>query len=191
MPIEIEIVRQNVGEVFAKEKLPVSNGWPEIRDEHITKALEKLSSGRSVDGKPVYIAGGKSYYLDDTGKLCRQENHPAAQPCLWAIAHDVRPAAQSLGVRSCTDCHAIDAPLLFGAVAIDSPVVTERETTTEMSEYLLINRKYAGWFAFTFVFRPWLKVIALGCAAIIAAVLILYVFQGLARILNLLSGKKQ
>lgn len=187
-PIDIEVVRQTVGELFAKEKLPVSDGWLEIRDEHITKALKKLSS--EVEGEPVYIAGGKSYYLDDTGKLCRQENHPAAQPCLWAIAHDVRPAAQSLGAHSCTDCHAIDAPLLFGTVAVDSPVASQQKSFKRMFEFQEINPRYAWVFAFSFVFRPWLKVIALGSAAVIAVVLLLYALKALAGVVKILDSPR-
>jgi hypothetical protein len=190
-PIAIEIVRRTAGEIFAKGKLSISGGWLSLNTEHIAEALKKLSSGKSVEGRPVYIAGGKLYYLDDAGKLCQEENHPAAQPYLWPIAHDVRPAAQSLGVSSCGDCHSTDAPFFFGTVAIDSPIVAERDLSKEMVEFQGINRSYAWAFAFSFIFRPLLKIVSLCSSAILAVVLILYVFQGLARILNLLSGKNQ
>ena len=36
------------------------------------------------------------------------------------MAHDVRPAEQSLGVRNCKDCHATDSPLFFGKTEVDS-----------------------------------------------------------------------
>jgi len=121
-PIDIEVVRQTAGEIFAKEKLTVSGGWLSLGAEHITEALKKLSSEKSVNGKSVYIAGGRLYFLDETGKLCQQDNHPAAKPYLWPIAHDVRPAAQALGVRRCEDCHSPEAPFFFGKVWVDSPV---------------------------------------------------------------------
>jgi hypothetical protein len=190
-PIDIESVRQNVGEIFAKEKLSVSDGWLEIRDEHITEALKKLSSEKPVEGRPVYIAGGKLYYLDDTGKLCQEEGHQEAQACLWAIAHDVRPAAQALGARYCTDCHATDAPFFFGAVTIDSPVVSQQNSFKKMFEFQDINPRYAWAFAFSFVFRPWLKVIALGSAAIIAAVLLLYSLKALTSVVKVLAGENK
>jgi hypothetical protein len=41
---------------------------------------------------------------------------------MWPIAHDVRPAAQSLGVRNCEDCHSPDLPFFFGKVQVDSPI---------------------------------------------------------------------
>lgn len=133
-PIDIEIVRQTVGETFAREKLPVSGGWLSLTTEHIAEALKKLSSEKSVEGRPVYIAGGGLYYLDDAGKLCQQENHPAAKPCLWPIAHDVRPAAQALGVRRCEDCHSLEAPFFFGKVWVDSPVQGKGGVFREMRD---------------------------------------------------------
>jgi hypothetical protein len=188
-PIDIEVIRQTAGKIFAKEKLSISAGWLELRAEHITEALKKLSSEKSVEGKAVYIAGGKLYYLDDVGKLCQEENHPAAQPYLWPIAHDVRPAAQALGVRYCTDCHATDAPFFFGAVVIDSPVGSQRGSFKKMFEFQDINPHYAWAFAFSFVFRPWLKVIALGSAAIIAVVLLLYALKALGSVVKVLAGQ--
>ena len=188
-PIDIEVVRQTAGKIFAKEKLSISAGWLELRAEHITEALKKLSSEKSVEGKAVYIAGGKLYYLDDVGKLCQEENHPAAQPYLWPIAHEVRPAAQALGVRYCTDCHAADAPFFFGAVAIDSPVASQQGSFKEMFEFQDINPRYAWAFAVSFVFRPWLKVIALGSAAIIAVVLLLYALKALGSVVKVLAGQ--
>jgi Cytochrome c3 len=45
-------------------------------------------------------------------------SQPAAvEPYLWPLAHDVRPARQALGARGCTECHAEDAALFFGASA--------------------------------------------------------------------------
>ena len=133
-PIDIEVVRQTAGEIFAKEKLTVSGGWLSLGAEHITEALKKLSSEKSVDGKPVYVAGGGLYYLDETGKLCQQDNHPAAKPYLWPIAHDVRPAAQALGVRRCEDCHSPEAPFFFGKVWVDSPVQGKDGVFREMMD---------------------------------------------------------
>jgi len=34
----------------------------------------------------------------------------------WPLAHDVRPAAQSLGVRGCEDCHSVRGSVFFGAI---------------------------------------------------------------------------
>jgi len=156
---------------------PASGSWPALTAEHITKGLQSLAG--TVEGNPVYISGGKLYSLDDSGKLHQKED-PAAQPYMWPIAHNVRPAAQSLGVRYCTDCHATDAPFFFGAVAIDSPIVAERDSAKKMIEFQDINAFYAQAFAFSFVFRPWMKIITLGSCAVLAIVLLLYGLRALA-----------
>ena len=184
-PVDLEDVQQTVGEVFAQIEIQRSGDWPSLTKEHIAEALASLQ--KTVEGKAVYISGGKLYSLDDSGKLREQEGHPAAQPYLWPIAHDVRPAAQSLGIRSCGDCHSTDAPFFFGEVAIESSVVAERDSVKKMVEFQDIDAFYAWAFAFSFVFRPWLKVVALGSCAVLAVVLLLYALRALACIVKVLA----
>ena len=187
-PAAIETVRKTAGKILAKTKRSPSGDWRDLNSELITEGLKELQ--KTIDGEPIYISGGKVHRLDDEGKLISSE-HAAASPYLWPIAHNVRPAAQSLGVRSCGDCHSIDAPSFFGIVAVDSPIVAERDLFKEMIEFQGLRPVYTKLFAFSFIFRPFIKVVSLCSSAILAAVLILYVFQGLVRILNLLSGKNQ
>ena len=187
-PIDIETVRQTVGEVFAGVKLPASGDWPDLTtEEHITKALRELQ--KVVKGEAVYICGGKLYSLKirRTAVLVSYE-HFAAQSYLWPIAHNVRPAAQSLGVRYCTDCHATDAPFFFGDVAVDSPIVAGRETK-KMIEFQDINPFYAWAFAFSFVFRPFMKFICLGSCAVLGLVLLLYALKALTCVVKVLAGE--
>ncbi|MFB0555044.1 MAG: hypothetical protein ACETWQ_17190, partial [Phycisphaerae bacterium] len=187
-PIDIETVMQTVGEVFAGVELPASGDWPDLTaEEHIIKALGELQ--KVVKGEAVYICGGKLYSLKirRTAVLVSYE-HFAAQPYLWPIAHNVRPAAQSLGVRYCTDCHATDAPFLFGDVTIDSPIVAGREAK-KMVEFQGINPFYAWAFAFSFVFRPMMKYICLGSCAILAIVLLLYALKALTCVVKVLAGE--
>ena len=183
-PINFEVVKKTIGQVFANVNLPLTGDWPPLSDENVTEALKSLKG--TVEGEPVYVSGGKLYSLDDSGKLWSEE-HKAAEPYLWPIAHDVRPAAQSLGVRYCTDCHATDAPFFFGDVAVDSPVVTGRGTK-KMVEFQKVNPSYARAFAFSFVFRPMMKIVSLGSCAIIAVVLLLYALKALACVVKVLAG---
>jgi hypothetical protein len=184
-PIALEIVRQTAGKVIAKEKLPLSGNWPALTAGHITEVLTLLSSQKSIKGEPVYISGGKLYSLDDSAKLCEEE-HQSAQPYLWPIGHNVRPAAQSLGVRSCGDCHSTDAPFFFGDVTVDSPLVAAREAK-KMIEFQDISPSYAWAFAFSFVFRPFMKFVSLGSCAVLAVVLLLYALKALASIGKVLA----
>jgi hypothetical protein len=187
-PIDIDIVRKTVGEVFAGLELPRSGDWPDLSaEEHITKALMEFQ--KVIEDQPVYVSGGKLYRLDirRSAKLSSSE-HSAAQPYLWPIAHNVRPAAQALGVRYCTDCHAIDAPFFFGDVTVDSPVVEARESK-KMIEFQGINPVYTWVFAFSFVFRPWMKIITLSSCAILALVLLFYALKALACVVKVLTGE--
>jgi hypothetical protein len=184
-PIAFDTVTEVIAPVLADANRPAPGDWPELTTEHITKGLEALAN--SANGTPVYVSGGKLYQLDDSGKL-RQEEHPAAKPYLWPIGHNVRPAAQSLGIRYCTDCHATDGPFFFGDVTIDSPVVAARGAK-KMVEFLKVRPFYTKAFAFSFVFRPWMKIIALGSCAVIAVVLLLYVLKALACVVKVLAGR--
>jgi hypothetical protein len=174
-PVGLDVVEKVISSVFTNLETPATGDWPAITKRMIATALKALSE--TVDAKAVYVAGGKLYSFDDSDQLVEQADHPAAAPYMWPIAHDVRPAAQSLGVRYCEDCHSPDAPFFFGSVTIDTPVVSEREFTKKMVEFQDISPFYAWAFAFSFVFRPWLKVIAIACAVVIAAVLLLYALR--------------
>ncbi len=188
-PIEISIVENVIGGVFADLELSATGDWPQISKEQIVEAIRVINT--AIGTKAVYISGGKFYSLDDSGAIKEQENHPAAQPYLWPIAHNVRPAAQSLGVRYCTDCHATDAPFFFGDVTIDSPIVAERDSVKKMVEFLNVRPFYMKAFAFSFVFRPWMKIIALGSCAVLAMVLLLYALRALSCVAKVLAGNNQ
>ena len=74
-PINLDVVKEKIGQVFANVRLPASGDWPALSAEHITEALNSLKG--TVEGEPVYVSGGKLYNLDDSGKL-HQEEDPAA-----------------------------------------------------------------------------------------------------------------
>ncbi len=185
-PFDIETVRKTTGRILAKAKRSRTGDWRAFNTELIAEGLKALQ--KPIEAKAVYISGGKLYRLDDEGKLIAAE-HDAAKPYLWPIAHDVRPAAQSLGVFQCEDCHSTDAPFFFGEVTIDSPIAEQQKPSKEMVEFQDISRKYAWAFAFSFVFRPWLKVIALCCCGILAGVLLLYALRALDCIVKTITGK--
>ena len=185
-PIEIQIVEKVVGDAFAELELSAAGDWPELTKEQIADVLKAL--GPEVEGAAVYICGGKLYTLDDTGQLSEQQNHPAAQPYLWPLAHNVRPAAQALGVRYCTDCHAVDSPLFFGDVAVDSSITAESGSTRQMTEFMAVQPLYNKVFAFTFVFRTFMKIVCIGSSLILTGVLLLYALRALRCAVRVLSG---
>ena len=81
------------------------------------------------------------------------------------------------------------APFFFGDVEVDTPVTSEKGAVVKMIKFQQLNPVYTKWFAFSFVFRPFLKVVAICSSAILAAVLLLYVLKALACIAKALVDK--
>ena len=178
-PIEISVVDKVIKPIFNKLDLTYREGWPQLSKTTLVDAITALN--KSIKGKTGYISAGKLYSLDDSGQL-QEEGNPAAQPYLWPIAHNVRPAAQSLGVRYCTDCHDAKAGFFFGNVKVDSPVADEWQSTRKMIEFEGGDPTYTRLFAYSFVFRPWMKVVCILSSFVIAGVLLLYALRALLSI---------
>ena len=175
-------------EVAKTDKLPAQPSDDVARDPYNTKpladgqvqpVLEALSVDKSK-GEPVFIAAGKMYRLE--GAKLKSEEHQAARPYVWALAHDVRPASQSLGARGCADCHSNDSPLYFGTVLARGPVDPARGLSKTAWELRGENKTVVSTFASTFALRPLLKCIAFASAIIVLGVLVNYGLLGLSAI---------
>ena len=187
-PIPPDVVADIAGDILADDQKPQPRNKLDITAEQINKVLTVLSARQAQEGKPVYICGGKIYQLTKTNEL-KGSQHPQAQPYSWPIAHNVRPAAQSLGSAGCSDCHTIDAPFFFGEVEVDSPLASVQDPVKIMAEFEDVNVFYTKIFALSFVFRPWLKIICLGACAVLGLVLLLYALKAMDYILKMLTGK--
>jgi nitrate/TMAO reductase-like tetraheme cytochrome c subunit len=165
-----------------------SGDWADIGPEQIAKVLAAISSKSLASGQPGYICGGKLYQLDGQGGVISEE-HDAAKPYLWPIAHNVKGAAQALGVRTCRDCHDLNSPFFFGRVEVDSPVTGDRDSGRTMIEYEGIDPVFTKLFAVSFISRPLFKFVLTASATVIAAVLMLYSLKALAFITDRLGRK--
>ncbi len=130
------------------------------------------------------------YELDEAGALKSRQGHPAAAPYAWAMAHGVRPAAQSLGVGKCTVCHSTKSPFFFGQVGLDSPIASVASLTKAQYEFQKASHARTWFFAFSFLFRPWFKVIAIGASAVIGIVLLLYGLKALGSVARVLAEQE-
>ena len=83
------------------------DGAKEVNTDAEIAAVLKAITRKGV--APVYLAGGKAYELDDKGTL-KSEANALADPIDLPLAHNVRPAGQSLGATGCTECHDATAP---------------------------------------------------------------------------------
>jgi len=186
-PIKLNIVKSIIPDVIKSSAAAREGDWPAVTEEQISDALTLLVTLEMVEGEPVYISGGRMYRLDKD-KLVSQE-HTAASAYIWPIGHNVRPAAQSLGVGGCEDCHSTDAGFLFGQVEVDTPVVSQQGSSVGMTEFAELGSTYTKLFAMSFVFRPMMKVVTLGSCGLIAVVLLVYGLKALGCIGRVLVGK--
>jgi hypothetical protein len=171
-------VKEIAGNLLKQKSEPVEGiaDWRPLSLEKIGQVLKLLA--KDSEGEPVYIGGGKMYRLVEGSDEVEAIEHEAARAYSWPIAHDVRPATQSLGVSSCKDCHTTDSGFFFGKVLADSAVISDQEMV-EMVVFEDLNKLYTKAFAFSFVFRPWLKAAALCSCALIAFVLLFYGLRAL------------
>ena len=177
-PVAISVVEKVVGKVFADLELPATGDWPKITKEKIAEAVKALSA--AVAGEAVYLAGGKLYRLDGSGQLAEELDHPAAAPYMWPIAHNVRPAAQSLGARRCEDCHSPEASFFKGRVCVDSPVQAKDGVFREMMDMYEVDGPVyvrVNWF---------FKLLIIG----VMTLLILHIMGDLYRRVMLLLAKR-
>ena len=113
------------------------------------------------------------------GNEILSEEYESAAPFTWPIAHNVRPARQSLGINGCDDCHSLGSNFYFGDVS----VVTSREVETSESLSMInfqgLNSFYESVFSMSFYFRPVLKIVLILSALIISLVVLSYVLNGI------------
>ncbi len=103
-------------------------------------------------------------------------------PYRWSIAHNVRPASQSLGIRDCTDCHADDGPIFFGSF-----MPTEHATLAETPSFTMVSLRgddatFTKVWNLGFVCRPAFKWFGFICAGIIALIILHYALAGIGAV---------
>ncbi|HEG43544.1 MAG TPA: hypothetical protein ENH94_05800 [Phycisphaerales bacterium] len=188
-PLAPKVVKGIAEGILPYEKEMSDNGnWLKMSDETVVKVLGALID-KGFDGELVYIAGGKMRRVSG-GKLAASE-HDAAKPYTWPMGHNVRPASQSLGVRSCKDCHSTEAGFMFGKIAVDSPLSSDDGVVMEIAELQDVNANHMRLFAKTFVFRPMMKIVGIAASILIGSVLVLYGLKGLDRLIKMISSKKE
>lgn len=187
-PLDVDTVEQVVRPILKDIAGGAEMTWPELTEEKAADVLKTLNEALEEDGRAVYVAGFEMHQLDENGKLVSEE-HCAGAPVSWPIAHNVRPAQQSLGVKGCTDCHTRDAAFVFGKVPVDTPFVSRRGSFEEMINFQQLDPEYMKSFASSFVFRPLLKGAGFVLAFVLGMILLLYGLRALGTILDTLDSE--
>jgi hypothetical protein len=122
----------------------------------------------------IYISGDKLFELDEANKL-KVSSHENAMAYSWPVAHSVRPASQSLGIRGCEDCHTFNSNFFFSNVESETFVESAPSATFSMAESMGVNLLYNKLFSLSFIFKPLLKFFVIAsCAVILMTVLVFF-----------------
>jgi hypothetical protein len=185
-----EAIRPLVREIYEKDTTRSVGRWPVLHDADVLTILNSLLAVDSTKGKPVYVSAGKLFMVGTDGHLTT-EDHEAARPYAWPIAHDVRPKAQSLGIRGCDDCHATNAPFHFGSVLIASPYIAIVDSIAGMTQFQDQHALIPWAFSMSFLFRPWLKFLVIFSFLVIAVVIVIYGVRGVAYMIRTFAADDQ
>jgi hypothetical protein len=142
-----------------------------LTEEQVALVLAALAkSGERSDF--VYISGGRMFRLDKNGKLAAGA-HPAAEPVTWPLAHNVRPAQQSLGWNGCTDCHSGGSDFFFTKLRGTGPLLTANVEKRSAASFMGLGGLFQRFFGLSFITRPLFKVVLAVCAAVVGSLLFL------------------
>jgi len=165
-----------------------------LTEEQVELVLKSLSrdenSQESGEFKEFfYISGGKMFQLDETGNLAAAE-HAAAEPVVWPLGHQVRPAQQSLGINGCTDCHTEESNFFFNTVKGDGPLKTQRIALHSANTFMGLDKPYQKLFGLSFRIRPVFKVVLFVSALIVGSMLLIVALLALARYSGLIEKRR-
>lgn len=188
-PLSLTSVRRLLDDKKLGRQTSANGDWPSIDIAWVRKVLELLDQSIPSQSEVVYIAGGKLYRLDASGEV-KAEANAQAEPYLWAIGHDVRPASQALGANGCQDCHSTKSPVFFGEVQVDSPL--ERSGTWKMNHFQpTVDAAYQTSLANSWKFRIWLKVIGSGVSIVLLLLLLGGAYQAIVGLSASVSRRRQ
>jgi len=149
-------------------------------------ALAKTSGGGG--GECVYLSGGRLFRLDKGGKLVSRKD-ASAGPVTWPLAHDVRPAQQSLGWRGCTDCHSGGSNFFFAKLKGTGPLLTKSVDKRSAASLMGLGGLFQRVFGLSFIGRPVFKVVLAVCAFLAGALLLVAGLVALGRVAGFMEKR--
>jgi len=159
-----------------------------LTESQVSRILEVLA--RDGRKNPVYISGGKLFRLDKKGRL-EAVNGAAAEPVAWPLAHEVRPARQSLGWNGgCTDCHSATSDFFFAKVNGRGPLQTKKIASRTNATFMGVNNVYHRLFGLSYLGRPYFKIVLAAAAFAIGIVLLAALILAVGRVSGLIEKRK-
>jgi hypothetical protein len=158
-----------------------------LTEEQVGLVLEALAK-TSEDAEVVYVSGGRMFRRAKDGSLMA-DDHAAAGPVTWPLAHNVRPAQQSLGWRGCTDCHSAGSDFFFSRLKASGPLLTKKVDKLSAASFMGLGGLFQRVFGLSFVPRPLFKAVLAGCAFVVGALLLVAGLVALGRVAGFLEKR--
>ncbi len=189
LPLNPLHIQKLVRNVIRYDDSLATGSWLPVTDSVIYEVLDTLALSQIAIKEPVFVAQGKVYRRDGGGLLGEMQLK-TAEPVMWPMAHDVRPAVQSLGSEGCIECHSNSAPFFFGQIRIDGPLDINKSNILTMSEFQNKSSLQRKIFAASFIFRPWLKGFLIGSTIMAIFVLLLYGTRAISAIIRFIQREE-
>jgi hypothetical protein len=166
-----------------------------LTEEQVKRVLQSLASldnpQESGEAKRFfYISGGQMFRLDESGNL-KADEHPAAEPVVWPLAHQVRPSQQSLGITGCTDCHTEGSVFFFNSVRGDGPLKTHRIAVRSAHAFMGLDKPYQKLFGLSFRIRPLFKVVLFVSVLVMGSLLLIMALVALGRYSGFIEKRRR
>ena len=158
-----------------------------LTEEQVALVLGALQKS-AEDTDFVYVSGGRMFRLGQDGKL-KAEESAAAEPVTWPLAHDVRPAQQSLGWNGCTDCHSGGSDFFFTTLKGTGPLLTRNVEERSASSFMGLRGLFQRFFGLSFIVRPAFKVVLAVCAVLVGTLVFLAGILALGRLAGFLEKR--
>ncbi len=158
-----------------------------LTEEQVTLILGALAKAGGADER-VYISGGRLFRLDKDGGLVSRRDK-AAEPVTWPLAHNVRPAQQSLGWKACTDCHSGGSDFFFTKLKGTGPLLTKSVAKRSAASFMGLGGLFQRIFGLSFIVRPALKIVLAICAFIAGSLLLLAGLVALGRVAGFMEKR--
>ncbi len=178
--LSLDQVKNHVGDLDNEFREQVQERWGNIDNQLITNVFNSIKADTNrMNAWPHLVSGNRKYSSTDTPPKLFTGNQ--SEPYLWPMGHDVRPAAQSLGVRGCDDCHSSESAFFSGALPVDGPYVDESYSEIQMIALMGLDATRTSLFNQSFTMRPLYKCLISVCALALALIAIAYIAQLLQR----------
>jgi hypothetical protein len=169
-----------------------------LTEEQVRLVLESLSrknkaitlnSKTAGDRDYGYVSGGRLFRLDADGQL-RASKHPAAEPVIWPLGHQVRPAQQSMGINGCRDCHSEGSAFFFRTISGTGPLKTQMRAKRLAHSFMKLDKPYQKLFGLSFRVRSLLKGFLFVAVLIVGSMLLIMFFLALGKYSGLIQKRR-